>query len=44
MKKALIGLLIGLMMAAPVSAQTDKEILFRSVPWGTSFSDVKQIS
>ena len=23
----------------PVSAQTDKEILFRDIPWGTNFDD-----
>ena len=27
----------------PVFAKTDKEILFRDIPWGTSFSDTKDL-
>lgn len=42
MKKKLIILTVlaaSLSISTPVFAQTDKEILFRDVPWGASFND-----
>lgn len=32
-----------LFVTTPVFAETDKEILFRDIPWGTSFTDVQNI-
>ena len=29
-----------LSVVTPVSAQTDKEITFRDIPWGTNYTDV----
>jgi hypothetical protein len=42
MKKELFfisALAISLSIATPVFAQTDKEITFRDIPWGTNFND-----
>lgn len=44
-KKVFVSLCFALSLCttAPVFAQTDSEILFRDVPWGTSFTDTENI-
>ena len=42
MKKRIVcGIISALFLTLPASAQTDKEILFRNVPWGTNYEDTK---
>lgn len=46
MKKKLIAsimIVISLSITAPVYAETDKEILFRDIPWGTNFNDTCEL-
>lgn len=44
-KKLLIVTMItsSLLIASPVFAETDKEIIFRDIPWGTNYTDVDNI-
>ena len=44
MKKMLFAVILLLILSnVNVYAQTDTEILFRDMPWGTSFSELKNI-
>lgn len=44
-KKVFASLLTAICLCGttPVFAQTDSEILFRDIPWGTSYADAKNI-
>lgn len=44
-KKSLIVTMItsSLLIASPVFAETDSEILFRDIPWGSSFNDTSKL-
>ena len=44
-KKLLIVTMItsSLLIASPLFAETDKEIIFRDIPWGTNYTDVDNI-